>query len=101
MDIIFVPALQLLRAVVGLLVWIILADVLMSWLLAANIFNIHNRVVYTIISAISGISDFMLNPVRRRIPVQIGALDISPVIVILLLKFLEGVTERIIMRFLI
>jgi uncharacterized protein YggT (Ycf19 family) len=101
MDIILVPALQLLRATVGLLVWIVLADVVINWLLAAGILNIHNRIVYTVVSSISGISDCMLNPVRRRMPVQIGALDISPIIVILLLKFLEGVAERVIMRFLI
>ncbi|MDR2106908.1 MAG: YggT family protein [Holosporaceae bacterium] len=101
MDIILVPALQLLKAIIGLLVWIILADVLISWLLSADILNVNNRIVYVIVSSISRIADSALDLVRRKMPVYAGTVDLSPVIVILLLKFIEGMADRIIIRYLI
>jgi YggT family protein len=100
MDIILIPALHLFKVIVGLLIWVILVDVVISWLLTADILNVNNRFVYMMVSSISRMADSVLDPVRRRMPVHLGALDVSPIVVILLLEFSRGVADRIIMRYL-
>ncbi|MDR0968728.1 MAG: YggT family protein [Holosporaceae bacterium] len=99
MDIIIVPTLLLIKALISFATVVIVADVIISWLIAANILNLDNQFVYAIVSSISRMSDFMLRPFRERIPCYIGALDISPVILILFLTFIEQVINRVLMRF--
>jgi YggT family protein len=99
MDIIVVPTLLLIKGITSLAMIIIVADVMISWIMAANILNADNRFVYAIISSISRMAEFMLRPVRNRMPSNMGALDISPVVLILLLTFIEHVINRILIRF--
>jgi uncharacterized protein YggT (Ycf19 family) len=99
MDIIIIPLLLLMQSIVNLMVGIVIADVLLGWLITANIFNTNNKFVYSIIDTISRISAFLLNPIRKRIPVGFGFLDISPIILILLLTFIEHVIKRVLLRF--
>lgn len=98
MDIVVVPLLLLVKSLLSLSVFVLLADVFISLLLAANILNTNNQIVYSIIDSIKRISDAMCNPIRRNFPVLIGTLDFSPVIVILFLTFLEQVVARILMK---
>ncbi len=99
MDIIVVPLLLLLKAVIGLLIVVVIADVMLSWLVAANVLNTNNQFVYMIIRTLSGISGFMLDPIRKRIPINMGMLDLSPVVLILVLSLLENIINRLLMRF--
>jgi YggT family protein len=98
MDILLVPILLLIKAMIGIAVMIIVADVVIGWLLTANVFNTNNQIVYSIIDTISRLSDSILNPIRRKMPSTIGMLDVSPIILILLLTFLENVVNRILIR---
>ncbi|MDR1375195.1 MAG: YggT family protein [Holosporaceae bacterium] len=99
MDIFLVPTLLLAKAVIGMAIVITVADVLLSWLIAADIFNINNKFVYAVIDTVSRLSGFMLAPIRRRMPISIGMLDISPVVLILLLTLCENVINRILLKF--
>jgi YggT family protein len=100
MDIIAVPTLLLLKAAISFARIVIVADVIISWVLAANILNLSNRFVYAIVGSISKMADLMLNPIRERIPCVVGALDISPIALILFLTFAEHAIDRILLRFL-
>lgn len=100
MDILLVPLLLLLRSVCEVLIWIILIDVVLSWLSIANILNISNSIVRTIIETVSFISDRMLRPIREKCSFAVmGGFDFSPIIMTFLLLFLEQVINRILMRF--
>ncbi|MCR5225568.1 MAG: YggT family protein [Alphaproteobacteria bacterium] len=99
MDIVVVPLLLLLKAVIGLAIIVVIADVMLSWLVAANVLNTNNQFVYLIIDTLSRISSFMLDPIRKRMPINMGMLDLSPVILILALSLLENVINRVLMRF--
>ncbi|MDR1983188.1 MAG: YggT family protein [Holosporaceae bacterium] len=99
MDIILVPLLLLCKTVISLAEIVVIADVVMGWLVMANILNTTNQFVHAILDSISRISEFMLRPVRKRIPINAGALDISPVILLLLLKFIEYIIDRIYLKF--
>ncbi|MDR2766507.1 MAG: YggT family protein [Holosporaceae bacterium] len=97
MDILLVPTLLLVKTVVGLAIMTVVADVVLGWLLGANILG-NNRFLFVLVDAISKLSNLMLNPIRRNIPCTVGMLDLSPVILILLLSFAENMVMRILIR---
>ena len=81
---IFYLVLQILK----LYSYVIIANVLISWLIAFNVLNTQNRFVYSILEMTYRLTDPILNKIRRFLP-NLGTLDISPVILLLLIWFLE------------
>jgi YggT family protein len=81
---IFYLVLQILK----LYSYIVIANVLVSWLVAFNILNTQNRFVYSILETTYRLTDPMLNKIRGFLP-NLGSLDISPVILLLLIWFIE------------
>ena len=65
-----------------------IANVVISWLIAFNILNTHNRFVYSILELTHRLTDPILNRIRRFLP-NLGSLDISPIILLLLIWFIE------------
>jgi uncharacterized protein YggT (Ycf19 family) len=100
MDILLVPLLLLFKGILSLALVVVVADVILGWLLIANILNSGNQVLYMIIGSISRTADIMLQPIRRKFPTTAGSVDFSPVVLMLLLVFFERVTDRILIRFL-
>ena len=78
--------LTLIDTVVDLYIFILIASAIMSWLLAFNVLNAYNRVVYLISDFLYRITEPALAPIRRFMP-RIGGIDLSPIILILLLVF--------------
>ena len=68
--------------------YVVIANVLVSWLIAFNILNTQNRFVYSILEFSYRLTDPILNKIRRFLP-NLGSLDISPIILLLLIWFLE------------
>ena len=68
--------------------WIVIANVIISWLISFNVLNTQNRFVYSILELTYRLTDPILNKIRRFIP-NLGTLDISPVILLLLIWFIE------------
>ena len=68
--------------------YVVIANVVISWLIAFNILNTHNRFVYAILELTYRLTNPFLNRIRRFLP-NLGALDISPVILLLLIWFIE------------
>ena len=77
--------LTLVSTVISIYVWLLIAQAVLSWLVAFGIVNRYNRVVATIGDFLWRITEPLLRPIRRVIP-DLGGIDISPVILILLLK---------------
>ena len=98
MDILLVPLLLLAKSILSLLMFILVTDIILSFLLAGNVFNTNNQFVYSLIESIRKVSDFMCEPVRKRFPVLVGSFDFSPIIVMILISFFEHVIARILMR---
>ena len=97
-DVILVPFLFLLKTVLSLAVWIVIADVLLNWLFMANIFNTNNRFIIMLGDTLERLTNIMLRPIQRNLPCIVGSLDLSPIVLILSLTFLENVVIRIIMK---
>ena len=68
--------------------YIVIANVIISWLIAFNVLNTQNRFVYSILELTYRLTDPILNKIRRFLP-TLGTLDISPVILLLLIWFIE------------
>ena len=81
---IFYLALQILK----LYSYVVIANVVISWLIAFNILNTHNRFVYSILELTYRLTDPFLNRIRRFLP-NLGSFDISPIILLLLIWFIE------------
>ena len=84
------PLIRVAIIAVDLYIWIIIIGAIMSWLVAFNIINTTNQFVYMVIDFIYRISETALRPIRRVIP-NFGSVDISPIILILGLIFLQMV----------
>lgn len=67
-----------------LLIWIIVIQAIVSWLVAFNVINLHNQFVRTVLYAIERITDPLLRPIRRIMP-DLGGIDFSPMVLILVL----------------
>ena len=80
--------LNLVSTVISIYIWLLIAQAVLSWLVAFGIVNRYNRVVATIGDFLWRITEPLLRPIRRVIP-DLGGIDISPVILILLLYFLR------------
>ena len=80
--------LTLVSTVISIYVWLLIAQAVLSWLVAFGIVNRYNRVVATIGDFLWRVTEPLLRPIRRVLP-DLGGIDISPVILILLLWFLR------------
>ena len=86
-------ALNLFNTVVDLLIWAIILAALLSWLIGFNIVNINNKLVYTIADFLNRLTEPLLSPIRRLMP-NLGGIDLSPIILILLLIFLKDLINN-------
>ena len=68
--------------------YVVITNVVISWLIAFNILNTSNRFVYSILELTYKLTDPFLNKIRRFLP-NLGTLDISPVILLVLIWFLQ------------
>ena len=68
--------------------YIVIANVIISWLVAFNILNTQNRFVYSILELSYRLTEPLLIKIRRFLP-NLGSLDISPVLSLVLIWFLQ------------
>ncbi len=68
--------------------YVVIANVVLSWLIAFNVLNTQNRFVYSILELSYRLTDPILDKIRRFLP-NLGSLDISPIILLVLIWFIE------------
>jgi len=74
----------------NLYIYIIIAMAIMSWLVAFNVINLHNNLVRSIWFGVNALTEPALRPIRRILP-DLGGIDISPIILILIIIFIKSV----------
>ena len=74
-------------------IWIVIAAAIFSWLVAFNVVNTRNQAIGMIGEFLYRITEPVLRPIRNFLP-NLGGIDISPVIVILIIIFLQSVITR-------
>ena len=75
-----------------LYVWLLIASAVMSWLVAFGVVNMRNDFVRSIYNFLYQITEPVLRPIRRILP-NLGGIDISPIILLLLIFFLQRVIQ--------
>jgi YggT family protein len=80
--------LQLILTVISLYTWIVIASAIFSWLYAFNVVNPRNQIVAMIGSTLYKLTEPALRPIRRVLP-DLGGLDLSPIVLLLGLWFLQ------------
>lgn len=73
---------QIILILLDVLWWIIIIQAIMSWLIAFNVINTHNDFVRTIMIALDRMTAPIYRPIRKIMP-DLGALDLSPMVVLL------------------
>src|SRR5579872_6118079 len=85
-EFVFVILHYLIQAVI----WVIIANAIISWLIVFDVVNMRNRIVRQVVTFLDAITRPILKPVRRIIPTM-GGIDISPLIVIVVLSAADQV----------
>lgn len=78
----------LINQIINLMVIFIIVQAVASWLVAFNVVNPRNQLVYSILRFLDAVTSPLLEPFRRMIP-TLGGVDISPIVVLLLLRFAQ------------
>jgi len=84
------PIVALLLALLDLYWWVVVIAVVVSWLVAFGVLNTYNEFARTIIRALAALTEPVFRQIRRVIP-PIGGLDLSPLIVLIAIWFLQYV----------
>lgn len=90
--------LEVVLLVLQLYVYVIIAAAILSWLVAFNVVNRYNEVVRSIWNFVTAVTEPLLSPIRNVIP-SFGGIDISPVILLLGIFFIQRVIEEYIYPF--
>ncbi len=79
----------LIDSIINIYIWLIIINAILSWLVAFNVLNTQNRFVFAVLNATHQLTEPVLNKIRKFIP-NLGSIDISPVVLILLLFFIRN-----------
>jgi YggT family protein len=88
------PLLQVADIALELYMWLIIISAVMSWLVAFNVVNTRNQVVFTIGNFLYRITEPALKPIRRFVP-NFGGVDVTPVVLILVILFIRMLLAEI------
>ena len=84
--------LDVLMLALNLYTWLIIAAAVISWLVAFNVVNTRNDFVRGMVDFLYRITEPVLRPIRNILP-NLGGIDISPIILILIIFFIQRVIE--------
>jgi YggT family protein len=83
-----IPVIELISAVIQIFIWMLIVSAILSWLTAFGVVNRYNRVVATIGDTLYRLTDPILRPIRSILP-NLGGVDVSPIVAILILTFID------------
>ncbi|KAA2236827.1 YggT family protein [Salinarimonas soli] len=84
--------LDVVMLVLQLYVYVLIASAIMSWLVAFNVVNTRNNVVSAIWDFLYRITEPVLRPIRNVLP-NLGGIDVSPIILLLIIFFIQRVIQ--------
>ena len=82
----------------NVLFWIIIIQVIMSWLLAFNVLNTSSNGVRTVAVALDRVTAPLYRPIRRILP-DFGGLDFSPLVILLLIEVIEKLLAGVVVQY--
>lgn len=88
----------LINSIINIFIVILIVQVIMSWLIAFNVVNTRNRFVYMVAEVAYKITEPVLRPIRRIMP-NLGGIDLSPIVIILLLGFIQRLLPELLLGY--
>lgn len=82
------PAIALIMLVLNLYWWVVVIAVIVSWLIAFNVINTYNNFVRSLLRALEALTEPVFRRIRKVIP-PIGGLDLSPLVVLVAIWFIQ------------
>jgi YggT family protein len=77
-----IALINILQLLLTVLTWIIIAQVIISWLFAFNVINPHSGFMRSLVDALDRITAPLYRPIRKILP-DFGGIDFSPLVLIL------------------
>src|SRR6187402_1184611 len=81
---------EIIQLLLRVLTWIIIIQAILSWLIAFNVINTHSDFVRQLLYGLTRMTEPLYRPIRRIMP-DFGALDFSPLVVLLIIQILRGI----------
>ena len=88
------PLIQIIIIALKIYVWLVIASAILSWLVHFGVVNSRNQIVSMIGEFLWRVTEPALRPIRRFMP-NLGGIDISPIILILIIYFVQMVLARL------
>ena len=82
------PVIALIMLVLDLYWWVVIIAVIVSWLIAFNVINTYNTFVRSLLRGLEALTEPVFRRVRKVVP-PIGGLDLSPLIVLVVIWFIQ------------
>ncbi len=97
MDVVLVPLLAVIDIALNLFVWALIISAILSWLVTFNVINTSNQFVSMVGHFLYRLTEPALRPIRRFMP-DLGGIDLSPIVLILIIYFLRMMISQIIVK---
>ncbi|GAA3898618.1 YggT family protein [Sphingomonas limnosediminicola] len=81
-----------------LITWIIIGQVILSWLIAFNVLNVHSNGVRNFILALERMTAPIYRPIRRILP-DFGGIDFSPLVILIVIQVLRKLLQGVLMQY--
>ena len=94
MEVILGPLLRVISIIIELYIFVLIIGVILDWLVVFNVINTSNQFIRMIGEFCHRATAPLLEPIRRKLP-NLGGLDISPLILILCLYYIQGVVIQL------
>jgi len=88
------PLISILIVALNFYVWLVIGSAILSWLVHFGVINTRNQFVAMLGEFLWRITEPALRPIRRFMP-NLGGIDISPIILILIIYFIQMVLQRL------
>jgi YggT family protein len=89
---------DIINLLLSVLTWIIIVQVILSWLFAFNVLNVHSGGVRAFVVALDRITAPLYRPIRRMLP-DFGGLDFSPLVVLILIQVIKRLLAGVVTQY--
>ncbi|MBV9286643.1 MAG: YggT family protein [Hyphomicrobiales bacterium] len=86
------PVIKLVLLILQLYVYVIIIGAVLSWLIAFNVVNVRNEIVRAVWNLFLALTEPFLRPIRKFLPAT-GGIDISPIILLLIIMFIQWIIQ--------
>jgi YggT family protein len=84
---------NLILTILDLYWWVVIISVILSWLVAFDVLNTRSQAAQLVWRTVDALTEPLLRPIRNVLP-SVGGLDLSPLILLLAIQFLQNLIRH-------